>query len=124
MHLIDKHLYPRNFFFAITRDGIDGRQSLLVAGRHERRVSTASKQPLRGPSQDPSPGTAGDDSSASSVKRKAAHDGLTDRPPLAVEEAQEDEMTDLTGAMSALHCVPSSVKFGRRKSARSGFARS
>ena len=45
-HLIDKHSFPRNFFFSITQYGIDGRQSLLVDdGRrqhHHRRQSSTS----------------------------------------------------------------------------------
>ncbi|CAK7221091.1 hypothetical protein SCUCBS95973_004378 [Sporothrix curviconia] len=44
-HLIDKHSFPRNFFFSITQYGIDGRQSLLNDdGRrqHHRRQSSTS----------------------------------------------------------------------------------
>ncbi|KAK3375172.1 hypothetical protein B0H63DRAFT_482070 [Podospora didyma] len=42
MHLIDKHMYPKNFFFAVTKEGIDGRQSLLLEGgeSHRRRRSS------------------------------------------------------------------------------------
>ncbi len=48
-HLIDKHMYPRNFFFAVTRDGIDGRRSLLEDGSHRhRRRSSAYKTEMRG----------------------------------------------------------------------------
>ncbi|EFX02839.1 c2h2 type zinc finger domain containing protein [Grosmannia clavigera kw1407] len=32
-HLIDKHHFPKNFFYAITQHGVDGRQSLLDDGR-------------------------------------------------------------------------------------------
>ncbi|CAK7268837.1 hypothetical protein SEPCBS119000_003263 [Sporothrix epigloea] len=44
-HLIDKHGFPRNFFFSITQHGIDGKQSLLQDdGRqhHHRRQSSTS----------------------------------------------------------------------------------
>lgn len=44
-HLIDKHSFPRNFFFSITQHGIDGKQSLLQdEGRrdHHRRQSLTS----------------------------------------------------------------------------------
>ncbi|KAL1902575.1 hypothetical protein Sste5346_001017 [Sporothrix stenoceras] len=45
-HLIDKHSFPRNFFFSITQYGIDGRQSLLIddgrRSHHHRRQSSTS----------------------------------------------------------------------------------
>ncbi|CAK7273509.1 hypothetical protein SEPCBS57363_005687 [Sporothrix epigloea] len=44
-HLIDKHSFPRNFFFSITQHGIDGKQSLLQDDRrrdHHRRLSLTS----------------------------------------------------------------------------------
>lgn len=38
-HLIEKHLYPANYFFAVTKVGIDRRQSMLVE-RNERKAQT------------------------------------------------------------------------------------
>lgn len=36
-HLIQDHAYPHNYFFAVTKFGIDRRQSMLVEHRHGRR---------------------------------------------------------------------------------------
>ncbi|OAA56659.1 c2h2 type zinc finger domain containing protein [Niveomyces insectorum RCEF 264] len=44
-HLMDKHSYPKHFFFSITQYGIDGRHSLLNDGgrwQHYRRRSSTS----------------------------------------------------------------------------------
>ena len=41
MHLIDKHCYPKNYFFAVTREGVDGRRSMLLEGGHRRRASSS-----------------------------------------------------------------------------------
>lgn len=119
MHLIDKHLYPKNFFFAVTKDGIDGRRSLLNDGGHHRRRSstnTQSKESRRraslleagnprgkdAPKSPPSPPKSGEKSSAAS------------------KEYVDKEMADLTGAMSSLQFVPPSIRFGR---GRAGFAK-
>lgn len=115
MHLIDKHMYPKNYFFAVTKDGIDGRRSLLNEGGHHRRRSsttTQSKESRRraglveaGPESKDAP--------------KSSHAGRDEKK----EEDQEPvdkEMADLTGAMSSLQFVPPSIRFGR---GRAGFAK-
>ncbi|KAH0494219.1 hypothetical protein TgHK011_000847 [Trichoderma gracile] len=43
LHLIDKHMYPKNFFFAVTKEGIDGKRSLLIENGHRRRSSAGSQ---------------------------------------------------------------------------------
>ena len=120
MHLIDKHHYPKNFFFAITRDGIDGRRSLLLEGGHRRRRSSLA--------------------SISATKTHASQTAISgeglkgpaDRPqapgdqPVSDERAPEGKpdvaMDDLSGAMSALQFVPPSIRFGRG-GRKAGFAR-
>ncbi|PHH87606.1 hypothetical protein CDD83_8632 [Cordyceps sp. RAO-2017] len=116
MHMIDKHMYPKNYFFAVTTHGIDGRRSLLIDSGHNRRRSSAATQPnktdppARAP--DGSQTERGVDPSASPSKGEANSDD--DRQHV------DTEMNDLTGAMSALHFVPSSVRFGK---GRAGFAK-
>ncbi|KAM0250206.1 hypothetical protein ACHAQJ_008699 [Trichoderma viride] len=119
LHLIDKHMYPRNFFFAVTKDGIDGKRSLLIETGHRRRSSAGSQSqvkelrrrantlenevsPPNNKSQPPQPSTTEDKSKGKS------------------EKAPDTDMADLTGAMSALQFVPPSVRFGR---GRAGFSK-
>ncbi|KAH8194188.1 hypothetical protein TruAng_011647 [Truncatella angustata] len=125
MHLIDKHMYPKNYFFAVTKEGIDGRDSLLLEGGHHRRRSSASqagvqktasrRQNLRQPEGtetvlEAEQSTSEKDSEATQVGTKV--DG---------KDADTD-MADLTSAMSTLQFVPTSVRFGRGKG-RTGFSR-
>lgn len=119
MHLVDKHMYPKNYFFAITRDGIDGRRSLLFEGGGRRRRSSASsaaprpkeasqgQQRQRAASEKPVPTTT--DGADGEVSQKGP------------EKKPDVEMEDLSSAMSALQFVPLSVRFGRGKKA--GFAK-
>lgn len=121
MHMIDKHMYPKNFFFAVSRDGIDGRRSLLLEGGHRRRRSSV----------------AATMAAAASAKVPAAEQKLNDsdkseegtgkaqlEQDLAKTLGQKPDvvMEDLTGAMSALQFVPPSVRFGRG-GRRAGFAK-
>ena len=118
MHLIDKHMYPKNFFFAITRDGIDGRRSLLHEGRGgRRRRSGASAASRPRSSQDHGPEPAVQDKTAASADVHPTTDPSRESP----EQQPDQEMEDLSGAMSALQFVPMSVRFGRGK--KSGFAK-
>lgn len=118
-HLIDKHMYPKNYFFAVTKEGVDGRQSLLLEGGHRRRRSstatnaggtkgTARRQSLR-QTEVPKPSTE-------EPQVQAAKDGSS---PV---EVPDTEMEDLAGAMSALQFVPTSIRFGHRKG-KTGFVR-
>lgn len=119
MHMIDKHMYPKNFFFAVTKEGIDGRRSLLVENGHghgRRRSSTAtlSKETRRREdTREPSDGKKSPEAAPPVVKSEDKKD--------KTESKVDTEMEDLTGAMSSLQFVPPSVRFGR---GRRGFAKS
>lgn len=117
MHLIDKHMYPKNFLFSITRDGIDGRRSLLLEGRPHQRKSSSSGQtrPSLQPSPTQRPGTIDKVVTAKTgqLATSIGEDSLVQQPDL--------EMDDLSSAMSSLKFVPISVRFGRGKAA--GFAK-
>ncbi|KAI1378192.1 hypothetical protein F4677DRAFT_385804 [Hypoxylon crocopeplum] len=123
-HLIDKHMYPKNYFFAVTKEGVDGRQSLLLEGGHRRRRSStatngsgpkgaARRQSLQ---QTEAPKSTAEEPIAEEPKAKPSK---AVSPPA---EAPDTEMEDLAGAMSALQFVPTSVRFGRRKG-KTGFAK-
>ncbi|KAK3940495.1 hypothetical protein QBC46DRAFT_385125 [Diplogelasinospora grovesii] len=113
MHLIDKHMYPKNFFFAVTRDGIDGRQSLLLEGSHRRRKSSvasiAKDSGGQAPSDTERPGASEFTPSSPARDRRSPADEGQQSP----KQKPDVEMDDLTGAMSALRFVPSSIRFGR-----------
>ncbi|KAK7425371.1 hypothetical protein QQZ08_008157 [Neonectria magnoliae] len=132
MHLIDKHMYPKNFFFGVTKDGIDGRRSLLIDNGHHRRRSstnTQSKESRRRASLLDAAGSQSQSQARTQVgETTEAAPELS--PPRKAEKATENtsktggsvdaDMADLTGAMSALHFVPPSIRFGR---GRAGFAK-
>lgn len=117
MHLIDKHLYPKNFFFAITREGIDGRRSLLQEDRRRRRGSSAAAASP--------PDSSGSRKLESAELRKPAASkedhGPAESPQEDSEQQPDEEMEELSSAISALQFVPMSVRFGRGRKA--GFAK-
>ncbi|KAI2631025.1 hypothetical protein GGR54DRAFT_585220 [Hypoxylon sp. NC1633] len=122
-HLIDKHMYPKNYFFAITKEGVDGRQSLLLEGGHRRRRSSTATNG-NGPK-----GTSRRQSLRQADVSKAvavAEEPNAQEPPSEAispsAEAPDTEMEDLAGAMSALQFIPTSVRFGHRKG-KTGFAK-
>ncbi|KAK5990255.1 Zinc finger protein [Cladobotryum mycophilum] len=122
LHLIDKHLYPKNFFFAVTKDGIDGRRSLLHEGGHRRRSSSNAQPPkeirLRASTQEPD---ISQQTSQPKPKLVPVDTKEDKAKPQKTDSAQKDtDMAELTGAMSALHFVPPSIRFGR---GRAGFSK-
>lgn len=124
LHLIDKHMYPKNFFFAVTKDGIDGKRSLLIETGRRRRSSAGSQsqaKELRRRANTLENETSHPDnkSQLSRPSEPSRPSTTTDKGMVKLEKADTD-MADLTGAMSALQFVPSSVRFGR---GRAGFSR-
>ncbi|KAJ4311235.1 hypothetical protein N0V84_010560 [Fusarium piperis] len=125
MHLIDKHMYPKNFFFAVTRDGIDGRRSLLNDGSHHRRRSSTNSQVAKGSRRRASLLEAEGAKSQQETKSQQ-----TPKSPKAQKEDEKKKpdsdkspdtgMADLAGAMSSLSFVPPSIRFGR---GRAGFSK-
>nr|XP_036578275.1 C2H2 type zinc finger domain protein [Colletotrichum truncatum]KAF6785476.1 C2H2 type zinc finger domain protein [Colletotrichum truncatum] len=137
MHLIDKHMYPKNFFFAVTKEGIDGRRSLLVEGGHHRRkssnVTSATESKRKSSILESSIAESsqkeeerGATEHQESASKQSATKGSTARRPTTAQadptERPDTEMDDLAGAMSALQFVPNSVRFGRG-GGRAGFAK-
>ena len=140
--MIDKHMYPKNFFFAVTRDGVDGRRSMLLEGGHRRRRSSLdikevrrsslvesgkAKQESRAvdegkemlPEERPDVDMEGEPTKSKDVSAPSAeHDDRTE----AASGRPDVDMDDLTGAMSSLKFVPRSIRFGR--GGRAGFAKS
>ncbi|RDW70285.1 hypothetical protein BP5796_08682 [Coleophoma crateriformis] len=124
-HLIDKHMYPKDYDFYVVNDGIDGRSSMLRSGRHRRRSSAAQHMTniddrARRRHSKTSPPIVTD---AKEDQMPSEEDPMM-TPPTPKSKEDED-MDGLTGAMSALKFIPPSVRFGRsRGRGRGGFSRS
>lgn len=118
LHLIDKHLYPRNFFFAVTKDGIDGKRSLLIETSHRRRSSAGSQSQAKESRRRAN--TLEKEASQPDSKSQPSQPSATADTGEAKPKKADTDMADLTGAMSALQFVPTSVRFGR---GRAGFSR-
>ncbi|KAI1106254.1 hypothetical protein F4804DRAFT_330436 [Jackrogersella minutella] len=120
-HLIDKHMYPKNYFFAVTKEGVDGRQSLLLEGGHRRRRSSTATATNGG-----GPKSTGRRQSLQQVEtsKPVAEEPRKETPETASSplEVPDTEMEDLAGAMSALQFIPTSIRFGHRKG-KTGFAK-
>jgi Mg-chelatase subunit ChlI len=121
MHMIDKHMYPKNYFFAITKEGIDGRRSLLVEGGHRRRQSSTSAQAKESRRRGSLQGAADQQQQKKDSKgERAEKSNEGETATTASHEKPDTEMEDLTGAMSSLQFVPPSVRFGKQ---RAGFSK-
>jgi len=118
-------MYPKNFFFAVTRDGIDGRRSLLLEGGHHRRRSSTSFQQSKETRRRASLLETGGSSSKKaegSEKGKSTHEvDASKQDESSGDESRDQEMDRLAGAMSGLQFVPPNVRFGRG-GGRAGFA--
>lgn len=118
MHLIDKHMFPKDYDFFVVNDGIDRRSSMLRTGKHRRRSSAAQhmteiedRTRRRNSNRDPTNATKEADEAEDG---KESQDSPEMSTVLIPPSSREDtDMDGLSGAMSALKFVPSSVRFGR-----------
>ncbi|KAL2852913.1 hypothetical protein BJY01DRAFT_82709 [Aspergillus pseudoustus] len=105
MHLIDKHMFPKNYNFYIVNDGIDRQTSMLRSMQtHRRRLSNTPTSPQEGrlryrqtsiSAPSPHPNLAFE---AESIPASGSGPGY-----------QETDIADLERSMSALRFVPVSV---------------
>ena len=117
MHMIDKHMYPKNYFFALTRDGIDARRSLLVDDGHPPRrpscaaaAAAAAAEPRETRRRDAVAESTQAQGLPGPPHETAARETAPARPDPPGDGA---DVAHLIGAMSALQFVPLSVRFGR-----------
>jgi len=127
-HLIDKHMFPKDYDFYVVNDGIDRRSSMLRSGKHRRRSSAAQhmteieerrrrNSTLKTVDASQKPGESGED--------EEVKDEGSEMAPAGTKKDVDMVMGDLAGAMSALKFVPPSVRFGRGGGrGRGGFSRS
>jgi hypothetical protein len=126
MHLIDKHMFPKDYDFYVVNNGIDRRSTMLRSGRHRRKSSAAQHMTeIEGRARRRNSTMETVDGAE---KGGDEEEGESDESETGVAPAQgrgDVDMDGLAGAMSALKFVPPSVRFGRgRGRARGGFSRS
>lgn len=126
MHLIDKHMFPKDYDFYVVNDGIDRRNSMLRSGKHRRRSSAAQhmtdieQRRRRNSTLETVPSKAQDGSEEAEAVKEDNSESLPERA-----KDKDVDMDALSGAMSALKFVPPSVRFGRGGGrGRGGFSRS
>ena len=125
MHLIDKHMFPKDYDFYVVNDGIDRRSSMLRSGKHRRHSSAAQHMTEiddRNRRRSSAMGTTSIEQRAGDEKEESPETSPAGGPASPKEDT---DMDGLSGAMSALKFVPPSVRFGRgRGRGRGGFSRS
>ena len=125
MHLIDKHIFPKEYDFYVVDDGIDRRSSMLRSGRH-RRKSSATQQTLIAETRHRSSTleTTTEMQGTNDGKEAPQEESPDGNRVLTLGSSQDADMEELAGAMSALKFVPRNVQFGRgRGKGRGGFSR-
>lgn len=131
MHLIDKHMFPKNYDFFIVNSGIDRRSSMLRP-RHRQASSASSRALLRDRQGSIS------QKHVTTLEHSHGETQMDLERPLPLVPAAEDlnatipkqtsystdvDMERLASNMSTLRFAPSSVRFGRG-GRRGGFSRS
>lgn len=133
MHLIDKHVFPKNYDFFIVNSGIDKRSSMLRP--HHRKLSSAasrafareqkptSSSKTSSANQDDWTSSLPDTSMISSDTAQDLSSGESAKQPVGPPKSADPVVEDLTSTMSELRFVPPSVRFGRG-GRRGGLSRS
>ena len=126
MHLIDKHMFPKDYDFYVVNDGIDRRSSMLRSGRHRRQSSAAQNRAHTEENARNRSSTIETTTEMQGVGdgKETPRQETPEESILTPGSSQDADMDDLAGAMSALKFVPPSVRFGRgRGKGRGGFSR-
>jgi hypothetical protein len=123
MHLIDKHMFPKDYDFYIVNDGIDRRSSMLRSGKHRRRSSAA--QHMTEIEERRRRNSILETVPSENQNGSGETEAMKEENPETLPEGPKDvDMDVLSGAMSALNFVPPSVRFGRGGGRARGFSRS
>lgn len=115
MHLVDKHMFPKNYDFYIVNHGVDNRTSML---KQPGGANRQKKSNIR---------TAQNDTGKShNIDRLPSATDHTDMDELPVRNdnspAKDVSMDEITDSVAALKFVPKSVTFGRGRH-HGGFAK-
>lgn len=117
MHLVDKHLFPRNYDFFVVNDGIDKCTSMLRNTRGHRRRSSAATRAMQREQQ-----AKWNSFAEKEHKASLSESGIMQQPSKSEIQPKDndlgsrvvhDDISDLTNTMSALRFVPPSIRFGR-----------
>ncbi|KAL2067995.1 hypothetical protein VTL71DRAFT_16093 [Oculimacula yallundae] len=123
MHLVDKHMFPKDYDFYVVNDGIDRRSSMLRSGKHRRRSSAAQYMTETERNRRRSSAIQPASTENGNGEERESPDASPVGSPASPKE--DTDMDEISGAMSALKFVPPSVRFGRgRGRGRGGFSRS
>lgn len=132
MHLIDKHMFPKNYDFFIVNSGIDRRSSMLRT-RHRPPSSASSRALLRDRQGSVSQKLATAlehshvdtqmDIEKPSVPAAKDLKATSPKRHLKTSSSTDVDMEALASNLSTLRFVPPSVRFGRG-GRRGGFSRS
>lgn len=134
LHCIDKHTFPKDFDFLIVNDGIDGRDSMLRSGgrggsRYRKQYSShhragdGNTAQIQGKPPKAQKETAEkDDVDMETDSKEEESTERDEEQPESTADAKDDKTPDsdakdmdgLSSAMSSLHFVPQSVRFGGR----------
>ena len=133
MHLIDKHMFPKNYEFLVVNLGIDKRSSMLRS-RRQRPGSISSE--IFSYNQQANGGLRSSDTEQPILEIRSSGNQLSalplvEKPVLSQaaspssgpSKSSQADFEDLTTKMSALKFVPPSVRFGRG-GRRGGLSRS
>ncbi|KAK5153008.1 hypothetical protein LTR04_006315 [Oleoguttula sp. CCFEE 6159] len=140
LHLIDKHMFPRDYHFFIVNDGLDKRVSMLRSCPRHRRQSSAADRALQRQRSASNVSATTVLATNRAVPESSKDHETVDAAPFntcfvsagtgrksAAQETPVDKadmaMDDITTSMSSLKFVPQSIRFGRG-AARGGLARS
>lgn len=132
MHLVDKHMFPKDYNFDVVNDGIDHRSSMLKLRTRRRRSSVnqqtgipAAQSRRSSRAVDMAAGEAGVQDGDSESMERVSEEASVKNNAMDENSRSDDDVDSITGAMAALKFVPPSVRFGRgRGRARGGFSRS
>ncbi|KAK6584580.1 hypothetical protein PZA11_002804 [Diplocarpon coronariae] len=125
MHLVDKHMFPKDYDFYVVNDGIDRRSSMLRSGKHRRRSSAAQHMTDIEERNRRRTSNLGHASAEKEGGDAAQKKDKLETPSTLLSSKEDADMDGLSSAMSSLKFVPASVRFGRGQGrGRGGFSRS
>jgi hypothetical protein len=114
MHLVDKHMFPRNYDFHIVNHGSDNRTSLLrpEAKTHQKQNNARRNQNI-----------TQEDINEENTHASDVMDVEEKKIDNLDQSTEDKSMDDVADSMAALKFVPKSVSFGRSRQ-RGGFSKS
>ncbi|KAI4766502.1 hypothetical protein E4T52_01140 [Aureobasidium sp. EXF-3400] len=114
MHLVDKHMFPRNYDFHIVNHGSDNRTSLLrpETKTHQKQNNARRNQKI-----------AQEDITQENTHESDVMDVEEKKIDNLDQSTEDKSMDDIADSMAALKFVPKSISFGRSRQ-RGGFSKS